>query len=307
MPRHLFVLQRAATCLVAGAAGCATLPHEPVIAPAPGSIWDTRAHAYVSTESVQRAVRASNLVLLGETHDNPEHHRLQQELLTQVTATGRRPALVMEQLDREFQAALDAERARPGRTADTFLDAGHFNRRSWQVDGYRPLVELALQYDLPVIAANVSRDDARAIVRDPARAGLPPVAKHVEDALAADIDRSHCGEKAEPAVLAGMVAAQRARDVAMARALQQEAARGAVLIAGGGHVRADRGAPLYMSQRPLVIAFVEVDSARHSLKEYLDDQFATSQSFDFVWFTERAVRADPCADKPHLQAPAPSG
>jgi uncharacterized iron-regulated protein len=304
MPVLSSPVRRVGALLIAGAAGCATVPAEPpAIAPVAGSIWDTRAKTYVSTEVVQRAARESNFVLLGEIHDNLEHHRLQRELLVHVLATGRRPALVMEQLDREFQPALEAERARAGHTADTVLDAGKFSRRGWGIENYRPLVELALQYELPIVAANVSRNDARAIVRDPARAALPPVARLVEDALGADIDRSHCGETPEPALRAGMVAAQRARDVAMAQALQKEAERGAVLIAGGGHVRVDRGAPLYLGQRPLVIAFVEVDASRRSIKEYLDDQYATVRSYDFVWFTERAARADPCVDMPHLETP----
>jgi uncharacterized iron-regulated protein len=308
MACSLFPLRGVSACsfvLLVGASGCASLPNAPeAIAPVPGSIWDARAGTYVSTEVVQRAVRESNLVLLGETHDNLEHHRLQRELLGHILATGRRPALVMEQLDREFQAALDGERARAGRTADSVLDAAHFNRRGWGSDGYRPLVDLALQYELPLVAANVSRNDARAIVRDPAKAALPPVGKPVEDALAADIERSHCGQRPAPALLAGMVAAQRARDVAMAQALQKQAARGAVLIAGGGHVRVDRGAPLYLGERPLVVAFLEVDSGgKRALKDYLDDEFATARSFDFVWFTERATRTDPCADMPRMQEP----
>jgi len=266
----------------------------------PGRIWDARANAFVTRATLVRAADKASVVLLGETHDNREHHRLQREVLESIVATGRRPALVMEQFDREYQGALDAERVRAGRTADSVLDAGHFNRRGWQVDGYRPLVEVALQAGLPIVAANLSRNDARAIVRDPAQVVLPPVNPAVEQALAADIDRSHCGETTPPAILAGMVAAQRARDLGMAQALEQQAARGAVLIAGIGHVRADRGAPLYMRQRPLVIAFMEVDEERHTLHDYFDREFATEASFDYVWFTARAERADPCAEPPAL-------
>jgi uncharacterized iron-regulated protein len=265
-----------------------------------GRIWDVHARSYVSADHVQRAASTAPVVLLGETHDNLEHHRLQRELLAAIVASGRRPALVMEQFDREFQGALDTERARLGRTVDSVLDAGHFDRRGWQVEGYRPLVALALEHDLPIVAANLSRDAARPIVRDPGRAALPPVDKGVEEAIAADIDRSHCGEKVAPALLAGMVAAQRARDAAMAQSLERDVARGAVLIAGVGHVRVDRGAPLYMARRPLVIAFIEVDPDLRRPPEYLDGVFATAESFDYLWFTARATRADPCAVKPAL-------
>lgn len=67
----------------------------------------------------------------------------------------------------------------------------------------------------------------------------------------AQIDGSHCGDKVAPALLTGMIAAQRARDLAMAQSIENERRRRAVLIAGTGHVRADRGAPLYMRRRPL--------------------------------------------------------
>jgi uncharacterized iron-regulated protein len=289
-----------ALCLLIPLASCGNTQRGDVDAARAGRIWDVRAGTYVVAGDVRGAVLAAPVVLLGETHDNLEHHRLQRELLGAIVGSGRRPVLVMEQFDREFQPALETERAKPGRTVETVLAAGHFDRRSWQVEGYRPLVALALEFDLPIVAGNLSRDDARSIVRDPARAALPPVDKRVDEALAADIDRSHCGEKAPPAVLAGMVAAQRARDLAMARSLEGDPARGAVLIAGVGHVRADRGAPLYMTHRPLVVAFIEIDPDLSRPAQYLDGEFATPASFDYLWFTLRATRADPCAGKPSL-------
>jgi uncharacterized iron-regulated protein len=260
-----------------------------------GRIWDTRAQRFVDGDTVLGAARAAHIVLLGETHDNAEHHALQLRVLEAMVRAGRRPALVMEQLDREHQAALDAERARPGRTLDSVLDAARFDRRGWKAEGYRDLVAFALEHGLPIVAANISRADARAIVRAPARAGLPPVDARVEEELARDIERGHCGERIEPALMAGMVAAQRARDAALAQALAAAAKTGvAVLIAGLGHVRADRGVPGYLSTRPLIIGFVEVDGGKDA-PDQLDAVFATPASYDFAWFTEPAERADPCA------------
>lgn len=296
-------VQRLLVCLVAAATSCSTLPREDQGAPAPGRIWSVKAGAFVTPALVRNAARETNLVLLGETHDNLEHHRLQREVLQHILAQGRRPALVMEQFDREFQAQLDAELERPGRTADSVLDAGRFNRRSWKVDGYRPLVELALEFDLPIVAGNLSRNDARAIVRDPKQASLPPVDPRIEQALGEDITRSHCGDTVEPVLLAGMVAAQRARDLTMAQALAKHVQRGAVLIAGAGHVRADRGAPLYLTTRPVVVAFVEVEPKRRRPQDYFDGTFAVATSFDYLWFTARAERADPCANPPKLTLP----
>jgi len=262
-----------------------------------GRVWQVRAHAFVESEAVRRAASAATFVLLGEAHDNREHHRLQLAVLEAMVAAGRSPALVMEQFDREHAAALHAELARPGRTADSVMDAGRFNRDGWDAEAYRPLVALALEAGLALVAGNVSRSEARAIVRDPARFPLPPVDAAIENGLAGDIERNHCGDSVEPKLLAGMVSAQRARDVTMAREMERYAERGAVLIAGSGHVRADRGAPLYMRERPLVIAFVEIDPERPEPRDYLRGPFASAASYDYLWFTPRAQREDPCAGR----------
>lgn len=188
----------------------------------------------------------------------------------------------MEQFDSEYQPAIDA--ALSG-GAEAVADAGHFDRKGWDWPLYKPLVQFALERGWPIVAANLSRADARAIVADPARAGLPPAPPAVRSALEQDLIDGHCGAAPEPKRLAGMVEAQRARDARMASALKGPS----VLIAGAGHARRDRGVPLYLGGTDvLVIAFTEVDDDKRSPREY-------DQSFDYLWFTPRAERADPCA------------
>ena len=132
----------------------------------------------------------------------------------------------MEQFDSEYQPAIDAARA-AGADAEALADAGHFDRKGWNWPLYWPLVQFALDRGWPLAAANLSRAEARAIVADPARSGLPP-APAVTKALERDIIDGHCGAAPEPKRLAGMVEAQRARDVRMASVLKGPN----VLIAG---------------------------------------------------------------------------
>jgi uncharacterized iron-regulated protein len=88
-----------------------------------------------------------------------------------------------------------------------------------------------------------------------------------------------------------MVEAQRARDARMASVLKGES----VLVAGAGHARRDRGVPLYLPSDGIVsIAFMEVEDGKIRPQQYFNG-FATTVSFDYVWFTPRAVRGDPCA------------
>jgi len=270
-------------------AACAHQPPEPLA----GRIWDARAERYIGEQELfDRAANARQL-LLGETHDNAEHHRLQLRVLQALAARGETRLLAMEQFDSDQQAALDTARAR-GADAEALADAAHFDRRGWNWPLYKPLVEFALAHGWPLVAANLSRSEARAIVADPSRATLAPAAPAVRQALERDIVAGHCGEAPEPKRLAGMVAAQRARDARMAQVLAGRRWSGAVLIAGVGHVRRDRAVPLYLPESELVsVAFVEVDAEKATPSDYFDG-FASPASFDYLWFTDPAPRADPC-------------
>jgi uncharacterized iron-regulated protein len=254
--------------------------------PLVGRIWDVRAARFVSADELfERAARARH-VILGETHDNPEHHRLQRVVLEALAARGEKRLLAMEQFDTGYQAAIDAARAR-GADAEAIADAAHFDRQGWNWPLYRPLVQFALEHGWPLVAANLSRDAARAIVADPARSGLLPAPQPVKQALERDIIDGHCGAAPATQRLAGMLEAQRARDARMASVLESPS----VLIAGVGHARRDRGAPLYLGESDLLsIALVEVEPGKVKPRGYLDDA-----SYDYAWFTPRVARADPCA------------
>jgi uncharacterized iron-regulated protein len=209
------------------------------------------------------------------------HARSQRHAVEALAARGERRVLAMEQFDSEYQAAIDAA----PRDAEAIADAGHFDRKGWNWPLYKPLVQFALDHGWRLVAANLSRGEARAIVGDPARANLPPAPPQVKSALERDIIDGHCGAAPDPQRLAGMVAAQRARDARMASVLKERS----VLIAGTGHARRDRGVPLYFSSAELLsIAFTEVEEGKRSPRDY------GSQSYDYLWFTPRAQRDDPC-------------
>jgi uncharacterized iron-regulated protein len=280
--------------------GCAASPPSPSEGPAlAGRIWDTHSAREVSYDAVLERAALARFLILGETHDNGEHHLHQAEILSAMLRAGRRPVLVMEQFDRENQAALDDALRRGERDPERIADAGRFDRKGWRWPDYRPLVELAIANALPIIAGNVSREEGRAIARSgrPAE-GLANAPRELRVALERDIVEGHCGMRPREAVLAGMVEVQRARDARMAAALESAGERGAVLIAGAGHARRDRGAPLYLSAEArsslLVIAFVEVEPGKTRPDAYAD----LAARYDLVWFTQRAEREDPCAKLP---------
>ncbi|MBL8319575.1 MAG: ChaN family lipoprotein [Burkholderiaceae bacterium] len=253
------------------------------------------------------ALGGDRLALLGEVHDNAEHHRLRERALRRALAGGWRPAIVMEQFDLEHQDAID--RARRERPRDArHLIAATGAARGWAWDSYAPLVALALEHDLPLLAGNVSRATASRVIRDGYDAALgaertaawnlqrtPDAAWQA--AQEREIDLGHCGALPQP-MWAAMARAQFARDAALASLLQQHGDRGAVLLAGNGHVRRDIGVPRWIgpaaAARVRAVGFLEAGSPEPAAGQY-----------DHVVRTARAERPDPCeAFKRSRVAPA---
>src|SRR5689334_4961269 len=119
--------------------------------------------------ALAEAMRDRGVVLLGEVHDNGAQHALRLAALQRLVEGGIRPAIAFEQFDREHQSDIDrARRERPG-DAD-YLIAQAQGDSGWQWQFYRPFVALALEYDLPIVAANLSRHDAMRVATDDWRA-----------------------------------------------------------------------------------------------------------------------------------------
>ena len=224
------------------------------------------------------------VVLLGEVHDNEAQHTLRLAAFKAWLESGARPALALEQFDRDKQPLIDSMRAqRPAPNADALIAAA--GGGGWLWAHYKPFITLALKYELPIVAANVSRDDTRRVMRDGlAATGFNAnVPAAVLQAQAASIEASHCG-MLDAATAQRMAQAQVARDQFMAQVLQTHAARGVVLLAGNGHVRTDLGAPLWLP--PAVRARSEAIGVL--------EEGDTSAAFDKRVFTTVQPRPDPC-------------
>lgn len=274
--------------------------------PLAGRIWDTRAARFIpASELIERTTRA-HWLLLGEIHDNPEHHSLRTSWLDALVRSGRKPALAMEQFDRDHQDAIDKVAATATR-ADDFRNAGRFDTKGWHWPSYAPLVQIALDHRLPLLAANLSRNDAFRVATEGTDAVLGnapaadllrgrPLPDSARARLEAVLDAGHCG-KAPAHILPGMVAAQRARDAVMAQVLRDAGGRGAVLIAGNGHVRRDFGVPHYLGGSAfagdmLVVGILEIRDGHVEPAQYYH---AGEPEYDLIVFTTRREREDPCA------------
>lgn len=242
----------------------------------------------------ESAFAQNTIYLLGEVHDNPDVHAKRFAFIEDLLAKGFRPVIAMEQFDRDKQGALSSALL-SCRDADCVIQKA--GGRGWTWDFYKPVIQTALKYRLKIVAANLSSVETMKVVREGLsavigsevlreyKADLPLDARVYEKHQEA-IDVGHC--HALPAsAFKGMVNAQIARDVWMAKTIRENATHGLILLAGNGHVRKDIGSYYWLSSaeqtRSQVFAFTEQDN--DTKDPLLFDQNVQVKPFD---------RADPC-------------
>lgn len=283
--------------------------------PLVGRIWNVHGGTFIDEADMLSSLRG--YVLLGEKHDNADHHALQARMLDAILGGGRKPVVAFEMFDADDQPAIDTSRREHPRDAASLARAVSWETSGWPPwEQYAPIAQLALRADLPIVATGLPRSRMRALMKPAGAsdAGVePPIDEGIpltpaqEASLREELRESHCGHLPD-ARIGGMIRFQRARDASMANALITAAdaahTKDAVLIAGTGHTRTDRGAGADLAARdptrPIVsIAFAEVEKGRNDPPAYAVRWNTTGLPFDFVWFTPRATDEDPCAAFAH--------
>ncbi len=111
----------------------------------------------VSMADVLKAAAASDAIFLGELHDDAVGHAIQAEIFRQVVAQNmaeRKIALSLEMFERDVQIVVDEYLSGLITENHFLLSSRPWGNYKWD---YRPLVELAKEKRLPVIAANAPR------------------------------------------------------------------------------------------------------------------------------------------------------
>lgn len=278
--------------------------------PLVGRIWQPATQSWVSPDEFRGALAKAHFAVLGETHDNPDHHRLQAEWLQVVVDAGRRPALAFEMLDVGQQPAVDEFLRGHPVSAAGLGAAVAWDKSGWPPwSYYQPIAQVALDHDLPIFAANLPTDEVKSAAlkgfgslgaETVAKLGLDqPLPQPWPEVMREELYKGHCELVPKPA-LNGMIDAQRARNAIMAsRARDAAGPDGAVLIVGAGHARTDFGVPMILRQSApaasvLSVAMVEVQAGRDQPSDYAREYSVDKLPFDYVVFTPRAKREDPC-------------
>lgn len=279
--------------------------------PLVGTMWTDGQPGPVELGALKGMWRGTGVALLGEVHDNADHHVVQAAAL-QLLSSGASTAVVFEHLRTDQQPAIDAFMARPTdeRTLVAFYAAVDWAKSGWSKYAYGPLFEAVLKAGLPIYAGDPPRDVVRTAAKDgpsalpqETRAELAidrPLEPRLQDASLTEIEAAHCGMMPK-AAFGGMAFAQRLRDASLADvALKALATHGSVIVfAGNGHVRRDRGVPWYIRERApattiLTLALAEVADGRTDPATYVPRDPDGRPAVDGMIFTPRASRGDPC-------------
>ena len=169
----LTALRRPLSCiaLLLTFTACTALPD----APSGASLPDLTSFVLMHTDAGARspspisAARAAEIlagfdvIFIGEAHRHPGNHLAEMALFGAIYAQAPALTLSMEQFERDVQPALDDYLA--GRIGEKpFTEKA----RAWDnyLTSYRPLVEFAKEYKLPVIAANAPEKVVRCVGKE---------------------------------------------------------------------------------------------------------------------------------------------
>ncbi|QHF52782.1 ChaN family lipoprotein [Pseudomonas sp. S49] len=262
-------------------AGC-----QHALAPPPinGEIRDLRSGEVLTAQQLLTRLVESERLIIGEQHDNADHHAAQLWLLRSLGEQRPQGSLLLEMLTPDQQPRVDLVRQATTPPAD--LPGALAWQDGWDWNLYGPIIRFALTQTYPLLAANLESSEIRAFYRNPpvlngAYSNVPSV----KETLLEQIAESHCGLLPESQMPA-MLAVQQQRDRRMAERMLA-APKPALLLAGAWHARKDVGVPLHVvdlgaTESPTVLMLAEQGGE------------VTAVMADYVWYTPATPKQDYC-------------
>lgn len=238
-------------------------------------------------------------VLLGEHHDNPDHHQLERWLIEALATRKQLGGVALEMLDTTQDAALSlvnrTSLAVAGLPDEELKQLLAWDER-WTFTDYAPLVRSTLDSGIPLSSASLSATQMLDVMA-PGQAvlALPEAVLRLQREA---LDEGHCG-LLPPERLDAMLRGQLARDQQMAERLDALTSNDAtaLLVCGSGHARRDIGVPRWLDGKALSVALMPVawddnGQALTRLEDYLPESAGAAPAYDLVWFTPARVALD---------------
>jgi uncharacterized iron-regulated protein len=119
----------------------------------------------LSRAQLFQKLRSAPVIYLGETHDRPQDHKAQLEIIQALHRQNPNLAIGLEMFQRPFQSVLDRY-SRGEITEVELLEQSEYAQRwgfSWQM--YAPILRFAKEHQLPLIALNTPTEVTRKVAR----------------------------------------------------------------------------------------------------------------------------------------------
>lgn len=142
-------------------AGCQHVAAPPVGA----DIRDLRSGEVLTAQQLLTRLAEPERLIIGEQHDNADHHAAQLWLLQSLGEQRAQGSLLLEMLSPVQQAKVDA--ARQSKSVPADLPAALAWQEGWDWNLYGPIVRFALSQPYPLLAANLDDSEIRAFYRNP--------------------------------------------------------------------------------------------------------------------------------------------
>ncbi|NWF53112.1 MAG: ChaN family lipoprotein [Nitrospirae bacterium] len=135
-------------------------------------------------EEVINTVIEKPIIYVGERHTNYEDHKVQLELIMELSKQGRKFAIGMEMFQKPFQKPIDDYLASEISEREFLKKTEYFKRWKFDYNLYREIIEFAKSKDIPVIALNIREE----IIKKVSEGGLDALTEEERKEIPQDMD-----------------------------------------------------------------------------------------------------------------------
>ncbi|MHA6309246.1 ChaN family lipoprotein [Hafnia paralvei] len=247
------------------------------------NIVDLHSGQKLTPQQLLAKLRDRPRVIVGEKHDNLQHHQIEQWLVESLPRQRTQGSVLMEMITPSQQDKVNAvkDQLKQGKTlTGQQITEQTAWQKGWKWELYSGVTTAALAGSYPLLSANLDRSEIKKFYQHPlAVTGALSTQPSVREAIAKTIEESH-GGKLEPKQAEAMLAIQQQRDRRMAESLLA-APTPALLIVGGYHANRALGVPLHVEDIAPMTELTVVMLAEEGVK-------VDKSNADFVWYTRKA-------------------
>ena len=123
-------------------------------------------HVVSNQKQILSELAQASVVYLGETHDNPDDHKAELDILQNLHQRKAKMAIAMEMFQRPYQGVLDQYLAGQLNEQELLEQTQYERRWGFPWEYYAPILRFAKEEHLPVLAVNTPTEVTRKVARE---------------------------------------------------------------------------------------------------------------------------------------------